>query len=396
MWKAKGSYLFTSESVSDGHPDKVCDAISDGILDMYLSGDGKSRVAVETMVTKDRVMVVGEVTSGTVASRDDIESKVRDVVREIGYESDGFDWRTLEVGVEIQAQSGDIAQGVDVGGAGDQGIMFGFACDETEVLMPAPIYYCHRAMENLRDFRKSERGSGFGPDAKVQLTLRYENGEPCGVHTAVMSSLHEESLSESRVGEMLREILRESVPEGWLGSDTTLHFNPTGRFVSGGPACDAGLTGRKIVVDTYGGAAPHGGGAFSGKDSSKVDRSAAYAARYVAKNVVEAGLARRCLIQVAYAIGKAEPLALYVDCAGSERVDKEVLQKSIGEVIDWRPLGIRARLGLDRAFYGRTSSFGHFGREVGSDGSFSWELCDLEESLCRLCGVEKRLSAAGC
>lgn len=291
----------------------------------------------------------------------------------------------MDVSVELQRQSDDIALGVDKDGAGDQGLMFGFACNETDQKMPAALYYCHRIMENLRSLRLSEQGAKLGPDAKVQLTLNYDDGVPFGVHTAVMSSLHHESMSESDLSDILEGVLSMSLPSGWLNGTTNKYFNPTGRFVKGGPACDAGLTGRKIVVDTYGGAAPHGGGAFSGKDSSKVDRSAAYVARYVARNVVAAGLADSCLIQIAYAIGRAEPIAIFVNLQDTEKVEHKIIEQAIKRVIDWRPQGIRERLGLNSPIFAKTSSFGHFGREPLKDGSFSWEKEDLVVDLQRLC-----------
>ena len=388
MINLNGEYLFTSESVSDGHPDKVCDGISDAILDLYLQRDAGSRVAVETMVTRNKVMIVGEVTSAGGVAKEELIAAARQVVKGIGYEDEGFHWQEMEVDVALQQQSPDIALGVDKDGAGDQGIMFGYACTETTALMPAAIYYSHRVMENLRDMRKSPRGMLLGPDAKAQLTLRYHDGMPAGVHTAVLSSLHHPDLKDSDLRSILMDVLQQSLPAGWLADDTILLFNPTGRFEVGGPACDAGLTGRKIVVDTYGGSAPHGGGAFSGKDPSKVDRSAAYAARYVAKNVVAAGLADKCLIQVAYAIGKVDPLALYIDCRGGENIDHRHLEHAIHQIIDWTPRGIRESLGLNNPIYQKTSAFGHFGRSPQEDGHFSWEATDLVADLQKLCGKE--------
>ena len=389
----KGTYLFTSESVSEGHPDKVCDRISDAVLDAFLALDGQSRVACETLCTTNRVVIAGEVRgpeplvdrSGHI-DKGRITQIARDCIRDIGYEQAGFHWKHAEVEVHLHAQSKDIAQGVDASGnrdegAGDQGIMFGFACDETEQLMPAPIYYAHNILRSLAEARHSGVEPGLGPDAKSQVTLLYENGRPLRATSIVVSTQHAEKLSQDDVREIVRPHVLKVLPKGWMCPEEEFYVNPTGRFVIGGPDGDAGLTGRKIIVDTYGGAAPHGGGAFSGKDPSKVDRSAAYAARYLAKNVVAAGLARRCTIQISYAIGVAKPLSFYVDTHGTGKVEEEKLATVLPELVDLRPRGIRTHLGLNRPIYARTAAYGHFGRAPEPDGGFSWERLDLVESL---------------
>ena len=382
----RSNYLFTSESVSEGHPDKVCDRISDAVVDAYLTADPVSRVAVETMTTTNRIVISGEVRGPDSITSETIETLARDAVRDIGYEQAGFHWNTAEVGVHVHKQSVDIAQGVDSGedkdeGAGDQGIMFGYACRETEVLMPAPIYYSHRILQDLARARHSGDEPGLGPDAKSQVSLRYENGSPTGASSIVVSTQHDEDLSQADVRKIVRPYVIAALPKGWMCPEEEFYVNPTGRFVVGGPDGDVGLTGRKIIVDTYGGAAPHGGGAFSGKDPSKVDRSAAYAARYLAKNVVAAGLAERCTIQLAYAIGVAKPLSLYVDLQGTGKVEEGALEDALMEAMDLTPRGIREHLQLNRPIYERTAAYGHFGREPEADGGFSWEKTDLADKL---------------
>ena len=382
----RSDYLFTSESVSEGHPDKVCDRISDAIVDLYLAAEPEARVAVETLVTTNRIVLAGEVRGPQRIGADDLEQAARMSVRAIGYEQDGFHWRKAEVHVYVHSQSSDIAQGVDAAGnkdqgAGDQGIMFGYACRETVDLMPAPIHLSHKILRGLADARHGDPNSGFGPDAKSQVTLKYVNGEPVCATSVVVSTQHVESLSQDDVRELVRPHVMAALPEGWMCDEDQFYVNPTGRFVIGGPDGDTGLTGRKIIVDTYGGAAPHGGGAFSGKDPSKVDRSAAYAARYLAKNVVAAGLADRCVIQLAYAIGVPRPLSLYVDTYDGGRVDEERLAKTLFELVDLSPRGIRQHLDLNRPIYARTAAYGHFGRPPEADGGFSWERLDLVDAL---------------
>ena len=379
-------YLFTSESVSEGHPDKICDRISDAIVDLYLAAEPEARVAVETLVTTNRIVLAGEVRGPESISAHDLEQVARDSVRAIGYEQDGFHWQKADVQVYVHSQSSDIAQGVDAAGnkdegAGDQGIMFGYACRETEDLMPAPIHLSHKILRNLAEARHGDPDSGFGPDAKSQVTLKYVDGKPVGATSIVVSTQHDEDLSQDDVRERVRPHVIKSLPEGWMCDEDQFYVNPTGRFVIGGPDGDAGLTGRKIIVDTYGGAAPHGGGAFSGKDPTKVDRSAAYAARYLAKNVVAAGLADRCVIQLAYAIGVPRPLSLYVDTYDGGRVDEERLAKTLFELVDLSPRGIRQHLDLNRPIYARTAAYGHFGRPPEADGGFSWERLDLVDAL---------------
>ena len=384
----RSSYLFTSESVSEGHPDKVSDRISDAVVDAYLAADPQARVAVETLCTTNRIVIAGEVRGPDHITSETIETLARDAVKAIGYEQDGFHWQHANVACHVHQQSSDIAQGVDSGenkdeGAGDQGIMFGYACRETDVLMPAPLYYSHRILQELAAVRHSGKEPGLGPDAKSQLTLQYEHGKPVRAKSVVVSTQHSEKLSQADVRELVRPYVLAVLPEGWMCEEKDFYVNPTGRFVIGGPDGDAGLTGRKIIVDTYGGAAPHGGGAFSGKDPSKVDRSAAYAARYLAKNVVAAGFAERCTIQLSYAIGVAKPLSLYVDLHGSGQVDEARLEKVLAEVMDLTPRGIRKHLALNRPIYERTAAYGHFGRAPEADGGFSWEKTDLADSLRR-------------
>ncbi|MGL4962037.1 MAG: methionine adenosyltransferase [Inquilinus sp.] len=383
---AKGNYIFTSESVSEGHPDKVCDRISDSIVDLYLGADPQARVAVETLATTNRVVIAGEVRGPASITPDLLENAARQAVRDIGYEQDGFHWRNAQVDVLVHQQSADIAVGVDAAGnkdegAGDQGIMFGYACRETEALMPAPIQFSHQILKSLADARHSGKAPQFGPDAKAQVSLRYENGKPVAATSVVVSTQHADGLDQAEVREIVRPYVLAVLPEGWMCDEPHFYVNPTGRFVIGGPDGDAGLTGRKIIVDTYGGAAPHGGGAFSGKDPTKVDRSAAYAARYLAKNVVAAELAERCVIQLSYAIGVAHPLSVYIDTQGTGRVDEDKLSDVLQQLVNLSPRGIRTHLGLNRPIYARTSSYGHFGRTPEADGGFSWERTDLVDDL---------------
>ncbi len=379
---SRSNYLFTSESVSEGHPDKVCDRISDAIVDAYLAAMPEARVACETLATTNRVVIAGEV-RGPDSVLDQIEDLTRAAIRDIGYEQEGFHWQNCKVEVLLHAQSADIAQGVDAAGnkdegAGDQGIMFGYACRETPELMPAPIYYAHKILHRMAEARHSGESHMLGPDAKSQVTVRYENGKPVGVSSIVVSTQHlDVGLSSHDVRSIVEPYVRESLPDHWIDDNTVWHINPTGKFVIGGPDGDAGLTGRKIIVDTYGGAAPHGGGAFSGKDPTKVDRSAAYASRYLAKNVVAAGFADRCTIQLSYAIGISQPLSVYVDLHDTGRIAEEKLEKAIGRIMDLSPRGIRQHLGLNRPIYARTAAYGHFGRPPEDDGGFSWERTDL-------------------
>ena len=382
----RSDYLFTSESVSEGHPDKICDRISDAIVDMFMVADPQSRVAVETLATTNRIVLAGEVRGPDAITHDDMEEVARACVKDIGYEQEGFDWRKAHVENFVHAQSADIARGVDAAGnkdegAGDQGIMFGYACRETEVFMPAPIFYAHSILRSLAEARHSGAEPGLGPDAKSQVTLRYRGGMPVGSASVVVSTQHHSDLTQDDVREVVLPHVTNVLPEGWMCGDENFYVNPTGRFVIGGPDGDAGVTGRKIIVDTYGGAAPHGGGAFSGKDPSKVDRSAAYAARYLAKNVVAAGLSDRCTIQLSYAIGVARPLSLYVDLHGTGSVDEQRLESALTEVMDLSPRGIRQHLNLNRPIYARTAAYGHFGRAPEPDGGFSWERLDLVDAL---------------
>jgi S-adenosylmethionine synthetase len=385
----RSSYLFTSESVSEGHPDKVCDRISDAVVDAYLAAEPEARVACETLATTNRVVIAGEVRGPDSITKDKVIQLARDAIKDIGYEQEGFHWRDAEVSVYLHAQSAHIAQGVDASGnkdegAGDQGIMFGYACNETPELMPAPIFYAHKILEDLTQARKAKANGAavLGPDAKSQVTVRYENGRPVGVTQIVLSTQHlDETLSSDEVREIVEPYIRRTLPQGWISGETVWHVNPTGKFVIGGPDGDCGLTGRKIIVDTYGGAAPHGGGAFSGKDPTKVDRSAAYAARYLAKNVVAAGLADRCTLQLSYAIGVAKPLSIYVDLHDTGKVDEGKLEAVLMDAMDLSPRGIRTHLGLNRPIYARTSAYGHFGRAPQADGGFSWERTDLADRL---------------
>jgi S-adenosylmethionine synthetase len=383
---SRSTYHFTSESVSEGHPDKVCDRISDTIVDAYLAEMPEARVACETLATTNRVIIAGEV-RGPEAVLGKIEQLTRAAIHDIGYEQAGFHWESARIEVLLHAQSADIAQGVDAAGnkdegAGDQGIMFGYACRETPELMPAPIYYAHKILKLLSDARKSGEASVLGPDAKSQVTVEYQNGKPVKATSIVVSTQHiDDTMTSEDVRAVVEPYVRKALPADWLNGHTDWHVNPTGKFVIGGPDGDCGLTGRKIIVDTYGGAAPHGGGAFSGKDPTKVDRSAAYAARYLAKNVVAAGFADRCTIQLSYAIGVARPLSIYVDLHGTGEVEESKLEKALGEVMDLTPRGIRQHLGLNKPIYARTSAYGHFGRAPETDGGFSWERTDLASAL---------------
>ncbi|WP_299397653.1 methionine adenosyltransferase [Pelagibius sp.] len=381
-----GSYLFTSESVSEGHPDKVCDRVSDAIVDTFLTHDPFSRVAVETLSTTNRIVLAGEVRGPAAVTSDLIEQVARHAVKEIGYEQEGFHWDRMTVENFIHEQSADIAQGVDAAGnkdegAGDQGIMFGYACRETEELMPAPIYLSHNILRSLAEARHSGAEPGLLPDSKSQVTLEYVDGKPVRATSIVVSTQHSGDLDQDEVREIVRPHVVNVLPDGWMCAEEDFYVNPTGRFVIGGPDGDAGLTGRKIIVDTYGGAAPHGGGAFSGKDPTKVDRSAAYAARYLAKNVVAADLADRCVIQLSYAIGVSKPLSVYVDGQGTARVDEAKLSKALQDLMDLSPRGIREHLSLSRPIYARTAAYGHFGRAPDADGGFSWERTDLVDPL---------------
>jgi len=393
---ARKNFLFTSESVSEGHPDKVCDRISDEIVDLYFREGAKAgidpyriRVACETLATTNRVIIAGE-TRGPELRPGAIEQVARDAIKDIGYEQEGFHWRNAKVEILLHEQSADIAQGVDATGnkdegAGDQGIMFGHACRETPELMPAPLYYAHKILRTLSQARRSGKEKALGPDAKSQVTVRYENGAPVEATQIVVSHQHvDESLSSDDVQQIVRPYVEKALPPGWITAKTAWHVNPTGKFFIGGPDGDCGLTGRKIIVDTYGGAAPHGGGAFSGKDPTKVDRSAAYAARYLAKNVVAADLADRCTIQLSYAIGVAKPLSIYADLHQSGRVEETKLEGALMEVMNLSQRGIRERLGLNRPIFARTSAYGHFGRKPEPDGGFSWEKTDLADELRRL------------
>jgi S-adenosylmethionine synthetase len=380
------NYLFTSESVSEGHPDKVADRISDTIVDAFLAADPVSRVAVETLCTTNLIVLAGEVRGPKSVDAGLMEKLAREAVKDIGYEQEGFHWENARVDVHVHQQSADIAVGVDAAGnkdegAGDQGIMFGYACRETPELMPAPIQYSHNILSSLAQARHADPKSVLGPDAKSQVTLEYRDGKPVRATSVVVSTQHIDGVSQSDVREYVRPFVQKVLPEGWMCPEDAFYVNPTGRFVIGGPDGDCGLTGRKIIVDTYGGAAPHGGGAFSGKDPTKVDRSAAYAARYLAKNVVAAGLADKCVIQLSYAIGVSRPLSVYVNTYDTGSVDEEKLSKVLQDLMDLSPRGIRTHLGLNKPIYARTSAYGHFGRTPTADGGFSWEKTDLVDQL---------------
>ena len=395
----RASYLFTSESVSEGHPDKVCDRISDEIVDLFYREGPKAgidpwqiRAACETLATTNKVVIAGETRGPSSVTNEQIEGVVRSAIKDIGYEQDGFHWKTCDIEILLHPQSADIAQGVDAlqpgevkeEGAGDQGIMFGYATNETPDLMPAPIFYAHKILRLISEARHSGKEKVLGPDSKSQVTVQYENGKPVGVREIVVSHQHlVEDLTSKQIRDIVEPYVREALPKEWISNKTIWHINPTGKFFIGGPDGDSGLTGRKIIVDTYGGAAPHGGGAFSGKDPTKVDRSAAYAARYVAKNIVAAGLADRCTLQLAYAIGVARPLSIYIDTHGTGKVPEEQLEKAAAQAMDLTPRGIRSHLDLNRPIYARTSAYGHFGRTPDNEGGFSWEKTDLVEQLKR-------------
>ena len=395
---ARSDYFFTSESVSEGHPDKVCDRISDEIVDLFFREGPKAgidpwdiRAACETLATTNKVVIAGETRGPLTVTKDLIAHTARMAIRDIGYEQDGFHWDTADIDVLLHPQSADIAQGVDARqptnqeeGAGDQGIMFGYACRETDELMPAPIYYAHKILRLISEARHSDAEKVLGPDSKSQVTIRYANGKPVGVTQIVVSHQHlVENMTSHQVRELVEPYVRRAMPEGWISKETVWHINPTGKFYIGGPDGDSGLTGRKIIVDTYGGAAPHGGGAFSGKDPTKVDRSAAYAARYLAKNVVAAGVADRCTIQLSYAIGVARPLSIYADFHGTGQVDEAAVERLLeaGTIMDLTPRGIRRHLDLNKPIYARTAAYGHFGRAPDADGGFSWEKTDLADKI---------------
>ena len=391
---SRKNYVFTSESVSEGHPDKVCDRISDEIVDLFYREALEQgfdpwavRVACETLATTNYVVIAGETRGPASVTPKKIEAAARKAIKDIGYEQDGFHWDTAKIVILLHSQSADIAQGVDAagekkeGGAGDQGIMFGYACDETPELMPAPLYYSQKILKLLAEARHSGKEKHLGPDAKSQVSVVYKNGKPVAASQIVVSHQHtKEDLTSAEVLKIVKPYVQKALPKGWITKDTVWHVNPTGKFYIGGPDGDSGLTGRKIIVDTYGGAAPHGGGAFSGKDPTKVDRSAAYAARYLAKNVVAAGLAKRCTIQLSYAIGVAQPLSIYVDTHGTGKVPEAKLEKALAKVMDLSPRGIRTHLNLNRPIYARTAAYGHFGRAADKDGGFSWEKTDLAKA----------------
>ena len=378
---AKQDYIFTSESVSEGHPDKVCDIISDSVLDLYLSKFPESRVACETLVTTNTVVIAGEVRGPEIKS-DEIEKLIRSRVKDIGYEQEGFHWKNLKFTNYLHSQSQDIAAGVDSSGnkdegAGDQGIMFGYACTETKDLMPAPISYSHKVLQLMSEARKSGKEKFLKPDSKSQFSVIYEKGKPKGISSIVVSTQHEESVDQEKVKEIVRPYVLSVIPKGWMCDEKNFYVNPTGRFVIGGPDGDTGLTGRKIIVDTYGGAAPHGGGAFSGKDPTKVDRSAAYVARYLAKNIVAAGVSEKCLIQLSYEIGVSQPLSIYIDLFDGEDNKSKKIEEIISKNFNLSPRGIRELLKLNKPIYQKTAAYGHFGRQPEDNGSFSWEKTDL-------------------
>ncbi len=397
---ADQKYIFTSESVGEGHPDKVCDRVSDAIVDAYLNADPYARVAAECLATTGFLCIAGETRGPSSIDRDLIETIARHAVRDIGYKQEEFHWEKIKVDVRLHAQSVDIAQGVDAAGnkdegAGDQGIMFGYACRETESLMPAAIHYSHAILKSLAEARHSGALFKLGPDAKSQVSLEYVNGKPVRATSVVVSTQHDASASQEEVREMVRPHVENILPAGWMCDETQFYVNPTGRFVIGGPDGDSGLTGRKIIVDTYGGAAPHGGGAFSGKDPTKVDRSAAYAARHAAKNIVAAGLADRCTIQVSYAIGVSHPISLYVNTHGTGKYSDEAIADALQAVADFRPRAIRERLNLNKPIYARTAAYGHFGRAPEADGGFTWEKNDLVQALKDELGSKKYAHAEG-
>jgi len=388
---ARNNYIFTSESVSEGHPDKVCDRISDAVLDAFLAQEPEARVAAETFATTNRVVIGGEVGLSDQAKLAEYIGKIdgiaRDCIKDIGYDQEKFSWKTCEITNLLHEQSAHIAQGVDASsdkeeGAGDQGIMFGYACTETDALMPAPIQFAHAILRRLAEVRKDGTEPTLGPDAKSQISVVYKDRKPVGISSIVLSTQHlDENMTSQDVRAVVEPYILDVLPEGWIMPETEWHVNPTGKFVIGGPDGDAGLTGRKIIVDTYGGAAPHGGGAFSGKDPTKVDRSAAYAARYLAKNVVASGMAERCTLQLSYAIGVSKPLSIYVDTHGTGEVDDAAIERAVAQCMDLTPRGIREHLELNKPIYARTAAYGHFGRAPEADGGFSWERTDLIEAL---------------
>lgn len=386
MTRRRLNYVFTSESVSEGHPDKICDQVSDAILDLYLTHDPHARVAAETLACTNCLVIAGETRGPASITHEMIEQTARDVVKRIGYEQDGFHWRDMMVDIKLHSQSVDIAQGVDEvdtkdEGAGDQGIMFGYACLESDGMLPAPLFYSHRLLRKLAEDRHAGVLDMLGPDSKSQFTLQYEDGKPVRASSIVLSTQHKDGLSQGEIRDIVIPYIERILPDGWMPPADELYINPTGRFVIGGPDGDAGLTGRKIIVDTYGGAAPHGGGAFSGKDPTKVDRSAAYAARYLAKNVVAAGLSDECTIQLSYAIGVSKPLSIHVDLHKGGQVDPAKIEALIPQIMNLSPRGIREHLQLNRPIYSKTAAYGHFGRKPTEDGKFSWEKTDLAESL---------------
>ncbi len=379
-------YIFTSESVSEGHPDKICDLISDNIVDVFLENDKESKIAAETMVTTNKVIISGEVSGSDIFRKISLDELVRKTIKKIGYEQEGFHWDTVKIQNNLHQQSKDIAMGVDkkdkkMQGAGDQGIMFGYACKETSDLMPAPIYYSHLILKAISEARHKGQLKLLEPDAKSQVSLEYKDGKPIKAKTIVISTQHHPDLKQEKIKEIIRPFVVNSLPEGWMCDEENFYVNPTGRFVIGGPVGDAGLTGRKIIVDTYGGAAPHGGGAFSGKDPSKVDRSGAYVARYLAKNIVAADLADKCTIQISYAIGIAKPVSIYVNTYGTGKIEELEISEKISQIIDLSPFGIIEKLSLKKPIYARTATYGHFGRKPDKDGGFSWEKIDLIEQL---------------
>lgn len=386
--KSLTDFIFTSESVSEGHPDKICDQISDALLDHFITKDPYSRTAIETAVTTGNVVIIGETRGPDDITKDVMEDIVRQKIKDIGYEQKDFHWKDVTIDNKLHKQSADIAIGVDSAedknkdeGAGDQGIMFGFACRETDALMPAPIHYSHGILRSLSEARHSGALAKLGPDSKSQVTLEYKDGEPVRALSVVVSTQHDEDVTQDEVRKMVIPHIKSVLPEGWMPPEEELYINPTGRFVIGGPVGDAGLTGRKIIVDTYGGSAPHGGGAFSGKDPTKVDRSAAYAARYIAKNLVAANLCDKCTVQLSYAIGVSKPISVYVNTHGTGVASETDLVRAITRSIDLSPRGIREHLQLNRPIFARTAAYGHFGREPESDGGFSWEKTDLVPSL---------------
>jgi S-adenosylmethionine synthetase len=391
-YQPRGQYIFTSESVSEGHPDKLCDQVSDAIVDACLAENPEARCAIETLATSNQIVIAGEFRGADGVTKGRMDDIARAVVRDIGYEQDGFHWKNLDVSNFVHAQSADIARGVDSGadkdeGAGDQGIMFGFACRETPELMPATLHYSHRILHALSQGRRAGTFDQLRPDAKSQVSLEYNEGVPVRARSVVVSTQHTPEISQKEIRALVRGVVQSVLPAGWMPEEDQFFVNPTGQFIIGGPDGDSGLTGRKIIVDTYGGAAPHGGGAFSGKDPTKVDRSAAYAARYLAKNIVAAGLADRCTIQLSYAIGVSQPVSFYVNTHAAPKVDPVQLEKVLQELVNLTPRGIRTHLSLNRPIYQQSASYGHFGREPGADGSFSWEKLDLVDALRREFGI---------